>query len=155
MKLEIWDTAGQERFRSLTASYYRKADAILIIFDLNQKDSFTNIHTWLGEIMEKGEENVVKVLVGNKSDLSYNVQQENIQEFVQQNRISYYEVSAKNGNNIDHLFNRTAEVLLKRFGSTKNRVPKDSIVSTNQGRVTLSSRVVKNTQPESSGSCKC
>ena len=45
-----WDTAGQERFRNITASYYRGAAGIMIVFDLTDLESFNNLNTWLIEI---------------------------------------------------------------------------------------------------------
>lgn len=41
--LQIWDTAGQERFRTITTSYYRSSDAILLLFDLTDEDTFLNL----------------------------------------------------------------------------------------------------------------
>uniref|UniRef100_A0AC35GKL0 Uncharacterized protein n=1 Tax=Panagrolaimus sp. PS1159 TaxID=55785 RepID=A0AC35GKL0_9BILA len=46
VKLQIWDTAGQERFRSITSSYYRDADALLLVFDVTSRPSFENIRVF-------------------------------------------------------------------------------------------------------------
>ena len=50
VKLQIWDTAGQDRFRTITSSYYRGANGILIVYDCTDKESFENIKTWMSEI---------------------------------------------------------------------------------------------------------
>ena len=69
IKLQIWDTAGQERFKTITASYYKGAHGIILVYDITDRQSFKDIETWLAEVDKYGNENVVKLLVGNKSDL--------------------------------------------------------------------------------------
>ena len=49
-KLTIWDTAGQERFRTLTSSYYRGCHGIILVFDVNERETFTNLQRWLEEL---------------------------------------------------------------------------------------------------------
>ena len=70
-QLQIWDTAGQERFRTITSSYYRKADGIVIVYDITNMKSFENVSKWINEIetFAGGNEMVSKILIGNKSDL--------------------------------------------------------------------------------------
>jgi len=69
VKLQIWDTAGQERFRTLTKAYYQAASIIIIVFSVNDRESFEYTETWLGQIDELGETDVRKILVSNKSDV--------------------------------------------------------------------------------------
>ena len=69
LKLQIWDTAGQDRFKTITSSYYRGAQGIVIVYDITDRISFDNVKIWLGEIEKYADEKVFKFLVGNKCDL--------------------------------------------------------------------------------------
>ena len=106
IKVQIWDTAGHERFRSITYSYYRGANAIIIVFDLSDKKSFINIIEWLKQIEKHAKENVFKFLVGNKSDLidERKVTYEEAKKYADEHDLPYIETSAKEGININELF---------------------------------------------------
>ncbi|KAI8926451.1 ras family-domain-containing protein [Entophlyctis helioformis] len=68
-KLTIWDTAGQERFRTLTSSYYRGAQGVILVYDVSNRSSFDNLQTWINELETySSSKDVVKMIVGNKSD---------------------------------------------------------------------------------------
>ncbi|KAJ3212296.1 hypothetical protein HDU83_008429 [Entophlyctis luteolus] len=68
-KLTIWDTAGQERFRTLTSSYYRNAQGVIMVYDITNRDSFDHLSTWFNELETYSSTPlVVKMIVGNKID---------------------------------------------------------------------------------------
>jgi small GTP-binding protein len=67
--VKIWDTAGQERFKTITYSFYKQANGVIITFDVTNQLSFSNIKTWLESINTHADPNIVKILVGNKIDL--------------------------------------------------------------------------------------
>ncbi len=69
IKLSIWDTAGQERFRGLASSYYKRAFCVIIVFGLDNQQSFNKLGYWKEEIDNFSESNVLVVVVGNKSDI--------------------------------------------------------------------------------------
>ena len=68
-QVKIWDTAGQERFKTLTYSFYKKADGVIMAFDTTDQRSFDNIKNWVDSINAHAEKGVPKILVGNKIDL--------------------------------------------------------------------------------------
>ncbi|KAL2509128.1 Ras-related protein RABC2a [Forsythia ovata] len=70
LKLTIWDTAGQERFRTLTSSYYRGAQGIILVYDVTRRDTFTNLSDiWTKEVeLYSTNQDCIKMLVGNKVD---------------------------------------------------------------------------------------
>ena len=70
--VKIWDTAGQDRFKTITFTFYKQADGVIIAFDISNPASFVNVKTWLESIYEHASENIVKVLVGTKLDLKDN-----------------------------------------------------------------------------------
>ena len=125
IKVQIWDTAGHERFRSITYSYYRGANSIIIVFDLSDKKSFISITEWLKQIEKHAKENVFKFLVGNKSDLEdeRQVAYEEAKQYADEHDLPYIETSAKNGININELFDSSITTFLnmtKSFGGEKN-----------------------------------
>ena len=69
IKLQIWDTAGQERFRTITTAYYRGAMGILLVYDVSDEQSFTNVRNWMRQIDQNAAENVTRILIGNKCDV--------------------------------------------------------------------------------------
>ena len=125
IKVQIWDTAGHERFRSITYSYYRGANAIIIVFDLSDKKSFISITEWLKQIEKHAKENVFKFLVGNKSDLidERKVTYEEAKQYADEHDLPYIETSAKEGININELFDTSIKTFLtntKIFVGEKN-----------------------------------
>ena len=68
IRLQIWDTAGQERFKTITQTYYKGAMGIIMVYAINDRPSFNALENWMKQIKTHASENVIKVLVGNKSD---------------------------------------------------------------------------------------
>ncbi|KAB0346597.1 hypothetical protein FD754_011454 [Muntiacus muntjak] len=67
--LQLWDTAGQERFRSIAKSYFRRADGVLLLYDVTCEQSFLNVREWVDMIEDAAHESIPIMLVGNKADL--------------------------------------------------------------------------------------
>ena len=107
VKLQIWDTGGHERFRSLTPMYFHDADACIIVYDITSKQSFDEVKYWLKDLDEKGPQEVLIALAGNKCDLESlrNVLTVDGNGFAEKNNIPIFmETSAQSGENIAELF---------------------------------------------------
>ena len=115
-KLQIWDTAGQERFRSITRSYYRNAKIILLIFDLNDFN-INSIKKWLNEIENFCSNDYKIILIGNKLDLSKNIDSILLEDLIKEHNLSYLELSVKNNDNFKNFF--------ELLHLTINNLPKD------------------------------
>merc|ERR1719356_1152118 len=70
VRLQLWDTAGQERFRSLIPSYIRDSSVAVVVYDVTKKDTFQNTNDWIQEVKNERQEDVLIMLVGNKTDIS-------------------------------------------------------------------------------------
>jgi len=118
IKLQIWDTAGQERFRTITSSYYRGAHGIIVVYDVTDQESFNNVKQWLQEIDRYACENVNKLLVGNKCDLTNKkvVDYTSAKEYADQLGIPFLETSAKNATNVEQAFMIMAAEIKNRVG---------------------------------------
>jgi len=67
--VKIWDTAGQERFQSMTRTFYKQANGIVVVFDVTNQESFASVKRWISDIHQHADPSIIKVLVGNKIDL--------------------------------------------------------------------------------------
>ena len=115
VKLQIWDTAGQERFKNITASYYRGAHGIFVVYDISDTESFKNINNWLIEIEKNANKNVYKILVGNKCDLEdkRTVSYQQGKELAETYGMQFIETSAKSNTNVDEAFRLLGKEVMK------------------------------------------
>ena len=115
VSLKLWDSAGQDRFRTLTRSFYRQADGVLILYDTTERNSFNNVTQWLKSIVEYGKENVPKYLIGNKIDMNedMDVMDTEGRELADKNNMKFFEASAKNNINVSESIEGMAEEIYK------------------------------------------
>ena len=125
VKLQIWDTAGQERFKNITASYYRGGNGVLVVYDITDRDSFTNLTSWLIEIEKNANKNVFKLLIGNKNDLESErkVTTEEGKEFADSNGMKFIETSAKTADKVYEAFELLTQEIIK------NNLNKDKVIT--------------------------
>jgi Ras-related protein Rab-6A len=120
VRLILYDTAGQEKFRSLIPMYIREAQIILLIYDISDRESFDSMPKWIQEVLDVKNTDPVLVLIGNKNDLEKDrkVTFEEGKKFAEENKFIFEEVSAKNGNNFESLFEvKIFEAIYNKFKS--------------------------------------
>ena len=106
VRAQIWDTAGQEKYQSITGAYYRGSVGACVTFDITDFQSFKSVTRWLKEIKERCNENIVILLVGNKSDIADKraIKKEAAAEWAAKHQIAYVETSAIQGTNVQEAF---------------------------------------------------
>ncbi len=122
--LNIWDTIGDERFRILTRQFYQDAHGALLIFDITNKETFNKLDIWIKDIIENSPPDCILMLIGNKYDLKDNrkISYDDANILSQRFNIFYYEVSAKNGNNIALAFEQLTYRIIDKQREEENNV---------------------------------
>jgi len=117
VKLQIWDTAGQERFRTITTSYFRGAQGIVLVYDVTDRRSFESIRNWISQIQQHADVHVNKILVGNKCDMLDEkvVSSEEGQKLATEFGMEFWEDSAKNNVNVEESFLSIAKSVKDRL----------------------------------------
>ena len=121
IKLQIWDTAGQERYKSITSAYYKGSKGAFVVYDISRKGTFENVDKWIEELKANGSEDVLIMLVGNKSDLEdkREVKTEEVIKKAEQFKVAFCETSALDGKNIDHAFDNLINEIAKKVERDK------------------------------------
>ena len=132
--LEIWDTAGQERFRALTKNYLINSKGVVIVFDLTREESFNNLKSWIDDLNEILADNEIeKILVGNKCDLPEpKISNEEINKFANEYNMQYLAVSAKEGINIEILFEILATKYIKNIQELQKKIEEEGLNNENK-----------------------
>jgi small GTP-binding protein len=126
VELEIWDTAGQEKYRSLTKNFLQNSKGIVIVFDLSKEKTFDNLESWFNDVKEVvSETQIVKILAGNKSDIKSVIPEEKIKKFAEDHNLQYLQVSAKEGFNIEWLFEILAQTCYKNLKEGKKQLEEE------------------------------
>ena len=111
--LKIVDTSGQERNKGITHSVYKKADAFIVVFDMNNQESYNDIKFWIDLIENNRIKDTIIYVVGNKTNGGDSKELKEIKNFLIEHReyekslidnIHYEEVNLENNFNIDKIF---------------------------------------------------
>ncbi|KAI0262117.1 putative ras-related protein rab-18 [Gloeopeniophorella convolvens] len=106
VKLKIWDTTGMERFRAITPSFYRRAQGIIIVFDISRRNTFDELPNHLREIEKYAAPEAIKIIVGNKLDMKASREVPKVEAaiFADVNDCLYAEASAKTPEGVTTMF---------------------------------------------------
>uniref|UniRef100_A0A8C3TJV1 Calcium release activated channel regulator 2A n=1 Tax=Catharus ustulatus TaxID=91951 RepID=A0A8C3TJV1_CATUS len=121
--LQLWDTAGQERYRSITKQFFRKADGVIVMYDITAKDTFTAVKQWLISIEEATGENVPVLLLGNKTDneKEREVPMGMADHLAKDYNLIFYECSAYSGYNVEKSVLHLARILKEHEDKVKEK----------------------------------
>jgi len=154
IKAQIWDTAGQERYRAITSAYYRGAVGALLVYDIAKNLTFKNVERWLTELRENAANNIVIMLVGNKSDLRHlrEVPTDTAKEFAEKNNLLFIETSALDATNVElafqniltEIYHQSARPPVQQGGAPTEKPPTGNPIT-----------IVQDKTPPPSGQCPC
>ncbi|KAM9594494.1 ras-related protein Rab-44 isoform 2-T2 [Morphnus guianensis] len=127
--LRLWDSAGQERYHSMTKQFFRKADGVVLMYDITSEYSFSDVRYWLSCIQEGAEDGVAILLLGNKTDCAEDrkVPTEEGERLAKEHQLMFYECSAASGHNVLESMVSLIRLLKVREDELKNKaaeVPK-------------------------------
>ena len=125
VKLQVWDTCGQEVYKSLISNFYRNSSLALIVYAINNRNSFEHAEIWLNELKNQSNPNVKIFLVGNKCDLENDrvvSKEEGINFKEEKNLDKFVETSAKTGKNARNILLEAAKMLYKGYLDRKDKL---------------------------------
>ena len=109
VKVKIFDTAGQERFKSIASNYLKKAEGIILVYDITDRISFENIDNWVDDINKEGKNSKPIILIGNKSDKEDEraIKKDEGEKLAKNccGGIKFYETSCQTGENVEKAIN--------------------------------------------------
>ena len=156
LKLQIWDTCGQEVYKSLISNFYRNSSLALILYAINNRDSFQHAETWLNDLKNQANPNVKVFLVGNKSDLENErvVSKEEGEKFKEEKKLDrFFETSAKTGENARSALLEAAKLLYKDYLKAKQNLADNGQNDDNNNQ--MKGKLIKKTDDKSKGKKGC
>ncbi|XP_074050736.1 EF-hand calcium-binding domain-containing protein 4B isoform X3 [Macrotis lagotis] len=122
--LQLWDTAGQERYRCITQQFFRKADGVIVMYDITAKQTFMSIRQWLTSVKEAAGESIPILLLGNKVDneKEREVPQGHGERLAKEDDLIFYECSAFSGYNVKESLLHLARILKEQEDTVKDNI---------------------------------
>ena len=108
-RVQVWDTAGQETFRSISRAYYKNSVCACVVYDISNYSSFESVQSWIEDCKSQSSKSILIILIGNKSDLNdiREVTYDEGAQFAKSNNMIFLETSAKTGDNIEEIFDKS------------------------------------------------
>ena len=168
VRLQLWDTAGQERFRSLIPSYIRDSSVAVVVYDISSLKSFQNTRKWVDDVRGERGNDVIIVLVGNKTDLGDKREVTTAMGEDEAKRCGalFVETSAKVGANVKGLFRKIAQALPGMEGESARAESQSKFALSLSFQIIVKSIVAEGfdtvidvninpTKPEANDGCAC
>uniref|UniRef100_A0A8C0I7R2 Calcium release activated channel regulator 2A n=1 Tax=Balaenoptera musculus TaxID=9771 RepID=A0A8C0I7R2_BALMU len=120
--LQLWDTAGQERYRCITRQFFRKADGVVVMYDLTARQSFVAVRPWLSSVEEAVGDRIPVLLLGNKVD---NKKEREVprglgEQLAKKHNLIFYECSAYSGYNTQESVLHLARILKEQEDTVRD-----------------------------------
>eukprot|EP01038_Epipyxis_sp_PR26KG_P017856 gene17856-24942_t len=116
IQLQIHDSQGGERYRSIYRQKVNGADAIILLYNITDRDSFNSISGWIGMIHNENKNDYILLpivlVVGQGSSTARVISTEEGEVLAQQNGVAFLEACSFVGTNVDMLFTATAAAVL-------------------------------------------
>lgn len=135
--VQVWDTAGQESMFSLTSSYYKNSCAVLLVYDVTRRETFSHLKKWLGQINDNSNPSARRILIGNKCDLDFErlVSRKEGEAFAKENNLPYIETSAKTAKNVHEMFHQMAHEVYMDVKKGTIKVDDDGMFGVKRGNM--------------------
>ncbi|CAD8165217.1 unnamed protein product [Paramecium octaurelia] len=121
LKFQIWDTAGQEKYKAILPLYYRDAKVALLVYDVNDLQSFEGVKEWFQQLQDQGPIDQIRVIIGNKCDLEQNVSDNMAEELARQYNANFFKTSCKENLGVQETFIQIGERVFKEQLIEENR----------------------------------
>lgn len=157
VKLQLWDTAGQDRFRTITHTYYRGAHGVMMVFALDDRESFDGLSEWINDVQRFAAAGIPVVLVGNKADCSpsaVQVPDEEAEALAQSLGGVYMKASAKQNVGVDEAFTQMLERCVAHRMALLAKVGDAAQDARNRNAINLK-RAAQRQERRQNGGCPC
>jgi small GTP-binding protein len=115
--VKIWDTAGQDRFHTITHSFYKQCQGVLLVFDVGSRKSFDSVSKWMNNIQNHSDKGIIKYLIGNKIDTEKReVSGEDAENVAKEYGMNYFETSARLNKNITEVITSLVKEIYTKSG---------------------------------------
>lgn len=123
LKVQVWDAAGHDDLQTISPHYYRSADAVVLVYDITNRESFEHLEYWSQQLEEHGAFATPVIVIGNKIDsvdmnmITLRVPKDEEDRLAEQMGVPFFEVSAKTGQGVEDAFAVVVDLVLQqRFG---------------------------------------
>ena len=98
IKCQLWESSNFQKFKSITKTLFKGAEAILLVYDINNRNSFEKMLELYKEslLIIENRDNVEFLVIGNKNDLERKVGRDEGEEFAESNGFEFFEMSCEN-----------------------------------------------------------